>query len=214
MLNIHFRQILSTQLSNFAWHRSVINSAVAFRCSNSRQRWPESLFQTPTPLLFQNFWIRVRQLFKFENPTPLQTPAAIIDPTVVYQFFADEMTTQTLATTEMEKWLRIQVRFFTNFDSGSGGERKTQNPAGVDSGYGTTSDSRRWWSSEMSTDQDWIGLNQDWSQFLPDQDWIGLQLFSKLVDQDWIGLRKFLFFNVIILKISKILVVIRFHLVC
>ena len=25
-----------------------------------------------------------------------------------------------------------------------------------------------------------------------DQDWIGLQLFSKLADQDWIGLRTFL----------------------
>ena len=24
------------------------------------QRWPESLFQTPTPLLFQKFWIRVQ----------------------------------------------------------------------------------------------------------------------------------------------------------
>jgi len=31
-----------------------------------------------------------------------------------------------------------------------------------------------------------------------------------MVDQDWIGLRKFCCFNVIILKISKILVVIRF----
>jgi len=49
-------------------------------------------------------------------------------------------------------------------------------------------------SAEMSTDQDWIGLDQGWSQFWPDQDWIGLQLFSQLADQDWIGLRKFLFF--------------------
>jgi len=55
------------------------------------QRWPESLFQTPTPLLFQNFsirdQIRVRIFFKFENPTPLQTPATIIDPTVIYPCF-------------------------------------------------------------------------------------------------------------------------------
>ena len=49
------------------------------------QRWPESLFQTP--LLFQNFWIRVRQFFKFENPTLVQTPATIIDPTVIYPCF-------------------------------------------------------------------------------------------------------------------------------
>jgi len=41
------------------------------------------------------------------------------------------MTEQT-PTAEMEKWLRIRVRFFPNFDSGS--ERKTQNPAGVDFG--------------------------------------------------------------------------------
>jgi len=26
-------------------------------------RWPESLFQTPTPILFQNFKIRIRQFF-------------------------------------------------------------------------------------------------------------------------------------------------------
>jgi len=51
------------------------------------QRWPESLFQTPTPLLFQNFWIRIRQFFKFENPTPVQTPARIINPTVTYPCF-------------------------------------------------------------------------------------------------------------------------------
>jgi len=48
--------------------------------------------------------------------------------------------------------------------------------------------------AEVSTDQDWIGLDQDWSQFWPDQDWIGLQFFSKLADQHWIGLRKFLLF--------------------
>jgi len=49
---------------------------------------PESLFQTPTPLLFQNFSIRirVRKYFKFENPTPVQTPATI-DPTEIYPCF-------------------------------------------------------------------------------------------------------------------------------
>jgi len=45
----------------------------------------ESLFQTPTPLLFQNFWIqiRVRQFFKIENPTPVQ----ISDPIENYHWF-------------------------------------------------------------------------------------------------------------------------------
>jgi len=30
---------------------------------------------------------------------------------------------------------------------------------------------------EMSIDQDWTGLDHDYSQFFPDQDWIGLQFF-------------------------------------
>jgi len=45
--------------------------------------------QTPTPLLFQNFWIRirVRLFFQFKNPTPVETPAIIIDPTIIYPCF-------------------------------------------------------------------------------------------------------------------------------
>jgi len=31
--------------------------------------------------------------------------------------------------------------------------------------------------SEMSTDQDWFGLVQDWTHFWPDQDLIALQFF-------------------------------------
>ena len=52
------------------------------------QRWAEPLFQTPTPLPFQNFWnrIRVRNFFKLENPTPVLTPATI-DPTEIYLCF-------------------------------------------------------------------------------------------------------------------------------
>jgi len=48
-----------------------------------------TFFQTPTPLLFENFWIRIRirLFFKFENPTPVQTPVTIIDPTVIYPCF-------------------------------------------------------------------------------------------------------------------------------
>jgi len=30
------------------------------------------------------------------------------------------------------------------------------------------------YTAEMSTDQDWIGLDQDWSHVWLDQDWIGL----------------------------------------
>jgi len=55
------------------------------------QRWPESVFQTPTPLLFQYFGIRVRirarQFFELENPTPVQTPATVINATLIYPCF-------------------------------------------------------------------------------------------------------------------------------
>jgi len=46
---------------------------------SSCQRWPESLFQTSTPLLFQNVWNRigVQNFFQIENATPVQTPATI-----------------------------------------------------------------------------------------------------------------------------------------
>jgi len=61
------------------------------------------------------------------------------------------------------------------------------------------------------TDQDWIGLDQDWSQFLADQDWTGLQFFRKLRIRTGSDSENVCCFNEIILKISKILVVIRFH---
>ena len=44
-------------------------------------------FQTPTPLLFQNFWIWLRirfwMFFTFEKPTSVQTPATIINSTLI-----------------------------------------------------------------------------------------------------------------------------------
>jgi len=79
------------------------------------QKWLESLFQTPTPFLFQNFWIRVRVrlFFKFEHPSPVPTPLqSSIQPWFTH-VFSQEMTTQTPATLGLEMWLR--VRFFTNF---------------------------------------------------------------------------------------------------
>jgi len=52
------------------------------------QRWPESHFQTPTPLLFQNFKIRtwVRKHFNLENLTSVHTPVAI-NATEIQQWF-------------------------------------------------------------------------------------------------------------------------------
>ena len=46
---------------------------------------------------------------------------------------------QTPAIAEIEKWLRMRIRFSTNFDSGSESERKRPNPAGVDFGAIATS---------------------------------------------------------------------------
>jgi len=94
---------------------------------------PESLFQTLTPLLSQNFLIRVqirvRLFIKLQNPTPVQTPATIIDPTVIYPCFylRNDCTDSCYCRNE-------KVTQIFDSDSGSGSERKTQNPAGVDSG--------------------------------------------------------------------------------
>ena len=102
------------------------------------QRWPESLFQTLTPLLLQYFWIRVRipvwQFFKFENPTPVQTPATI-DPTVIFPCFYLRNDHTDSCFCRNWKVTPVRIRFSQIFgsSSGCGSEWKTQNPAGVDS---------------------------------------------------------------------------------
>ena len=84
-----------------------------------QQRWPELLFQTPNPLLFQHFLIRVRirvrQFFKFENPTPVQTPATIINPTLNYLCFY--LRNDHTDSCYWRDWrvTPIRVRFFLNF---------------------------------------------------------------------------------------------------
>ena len=62
---------------------------------------------------------------------------------------------------------------------------------------------------EMSTDQDWIGLDQEWSHFWPDQDWIGLQFLWKFWIRTGSESENFWCCYVIILNILKLLVVIR-----
>ena len=98
-------------------------------------RWPESLFPTLTPLLFQNFWIRarlgVRHFFEFENPTPVQTPATIIEPTEIYPCYYLRKDHTLLILPKWKSDSRSGSGFSQVFDYGS--ERKTQNPAGVDS---------------------------------------------------------------------------------
>jgi len=102
------------------------------------QRWPESLFQTPTPLLFQNFWIRirVRKVYKFENPTPFQIRANI-DPTEIYPcFYSRNDHADACYCRNWKLTPDLGPVFSQNKDSGSGSgcESKTQNPSGVDSG--------------------------------------------------------------------------------
>ena len=45
------------------------------------------LCSAPVPKFWIRLRIRVRKFFKYENPTPVQTPATIIDPTEIYPCF-------------------------------------------------------------------------------------------------------------------------------
>ena len=106
--------------------------------SHTDQRWPKSLFQPPTPLLFQKclirIQVRIRKIFKFENPTPFQTLAAI-DIVGNLPMFS------------LKKWPR-RLLLLPKLKSGSGSrsERKTQNPARVDSGV-----KRNFWLAKFLT---------------------------------------------------------------
>jgi len=94
-----FRPILQRNL--FVLHRSFVSIAEV----------AESLFQTPTPLLFQNFciqiWVRIflilttRLLFRLRFLS-IQSKFTNVS--------WEEMTTQTPATVEIEKWLLLRVR--------------------------------------------------------------------------------------------------------
>ena len=50
------------QIGRISENQVLISTKVSFaeNRTGSDQRWPESLFQTPTPLLFQNFRIQIR----------------------------------------------------------------------------------------------------------------------------------------------------------
>jgi len=119
-------------------HSSFTHFAPFFYSSTAEQRRPESIFKTQTPLLFQNFWIRVRQVFKFKNPTPVQTQATIIDQTAIYPWFylridrTDSCYCRKSGKSDSDSGSGFPQIFDSG--SGSGSERKKQNPAGVDSG--------------------------------------------------------------------------------
>jgi len=79
----------------------------------------------------------IRQFFKFENPTFVQTPATIIEPTVMYPCFYFRNDHTDSCYCRNWKMTPDPALFLLIIDSGSGSgsERKTPNPAGVDSGY-------------------------------------------------------------------------------
>jgi len=62
-------------LNLYLWRLSSFNPEVAGVTSSDSDS-----------LLFRKFRIRVLKFFKFENPTPLQTPATI-DPTEIHPCF-------------------------------------------------------------------------------------------------------------------------------
>jgi len=108
-----FRPILQRNL--FVLHRSFVSIAEV----------AESLFQTPTPLLFQNFCIQiwVRIFFNFDDPTLVPTPVSI-DPIEIHQCF-------------MRGNDHTDPRYCRNWKvtpAPGPTERKRQNPTGFDSG--------------------------------------------------------------------------------
>jgi len=100
-------------------------------------KWPESFFQTPTPLLFQNVWIwggprsgnfsnkRIRLLFR------CQLPSTSIQPKFT-NVFPKKWPWRLLLLPKIKS--DSGSGFSLNFDTGSGSERKTKNNVGVDSG--------------------------------------------------------------------------------
>jgi len=97
-----------------------------------KQSWPESFFQTLTWLLFQNFWIRFRQFLKFENLNPVQTPATIIDPTVIYLCFHLRNDCTDSCYCRSGKVTPDPSLFFHKFLTSDPDLKKTRNPARVD----------------------------------------------------------------------------------
>jgi len=80
-----------------------------------------------------------------------------------------------------------------------------------DGEYPTSKPNRVNCRAEISTDQDGIGLDQDWGQLWPDRtgsDCIFIQNWRIRTGSHW---QNFCYFIVIILKTSKIAVMIRFH---
>jgi len=60
--------------------------------------------------------------------------------------------------------------------------------SGLDSDWKISQSAHLWFATEMSTDQDWIGLDQDWSQFWPDRtgsDYNFFEIWQIRTESDW-----------------------------
>jgi len=80
---------------------------------------PSHFFRLRLRSCSQNFLIRVltqvRLFFKFGNPTPVQIPATIIDPTVIYSCFYLRNDCTDSCYCRNEKVTPAPARIFTNF---------------------------------------------------------------------------------------------------
>jgi len=100
---------------------------VEYHFVHVHMEWGQKFRKSEISLDTGNFSnLRIRILFRLRLQSSIQPKFTHV--------FTKEMTTQTPATAEIEKWLQIRSDFSQSFDSGSGSERKTQNPAEVDSG--------------------------------------------------------------------------------
>jgi len=78
--------------------------------------------------------IRVRQYFRFDNPTPVQTPASIIDPTIIYLYFYLKNDHTDSCYYRNWKVTPDPGPVFPKILTPDPGPKEMQNPAGVQSG--------------------------------------------------------------------------------
>jgi len=118
----------------------------SYSCSDGYQRWPQSLFQTPTPFLFQNFWIPARILPAISQ---ICKSDSCSDPGYNHRsnhnlpmFLLKKLPHRLLLLPKLKSDSWSGSGFSQNFVSASGYERKTPNPVGVDCG---TADPEHLW---------------------------------------------------------------------
>jgi len=100
-------------------------------------------------------------------------------PTFLLKQWPHRYCRNSTATAEIEKWLRIRVRFFPNFWLRvlSGSDTKTQNPAGVDSCTPDPVPPLQNSRGEHGQDQHWISCRI--LAIFSEPDWIWIFIFEK-----------------------------------